>query len=100
VTEATRWLERHTAHAPPVLRERVRHWADRETAGELPARLAEAGFRALAEVERHPGDRSAALDLLAADALVTLALLAEAERAPASLHAFAGRMLARAAAPA
>lgn len=99
MSETTRWLERHTAHAPPVLRERVTHYAAAVTTGDLPARLAEAGFRALAEVERHPGDRSAALDLLAADALATLALLAQAEHEPSGLHAFAGRMLARAASP-
>ncbi|HEX5819802.1 MAG TPA: hypothetical protein VFY20_13030 [Gemmatimonadales bacterium] len=88
-----RWLERHTAHAPPVLRERVMHYAGGDADGELPAHLADAGVRALASVENHPGDRSAALDLLAADALVTLALLAQAQADPSRLHAFAGSML-------
>jgi hypothetical protein len=91
-----RWLERHMAHAPPVLRERVMHYAGAPAAGTLPAHLAGAGVRALASVERHPGDRSAALDLLAADALVTLALLAQAQLDAANLHAFAGTMLQRA----
>lgn len=93
MNEDFRWLGRHTAQAPPVLRERVMHYADGPSAGELPARLAEAGVRALASVENHPGDRSAALDLLAADALVTLALLAQAQADPSRLHAFAGSML-------
>lgn len=87
------WLERHTANAPPVLRERVLHYAGAPAAGELPAHLADAGVRALASVEKHPGDRSAALDLLAADALVTLALLAQAQADASNLHAFAGTML-------
>jgi len=93
VSDGLRWLERHTANAPPVLRERVMHYAGAPAAGALPAHLAEAGVRALASVERHPGDRSAALDLLAADALVTLALLAQAQADASNLHAFAGTML-------
>ena len=88
-----RWLERHTAQAPPALRERVLRYAEGADAGSLPARLADAGATALASVERHPGDRSAALDLLAADALVTLALLAQAQHDASRLHAFAGSML-------
>ena len=88
-----RWLERHTAQAPPRLRERVMHFAGGAAAGSLPVRLADAGVSALASVERHPGDRSAALDLLAADALVTLALLAQAQLDASRLHAFAGSML-------
>ncbi|MFL5507057.1 MAG: hypothetical protein ACJ8AU_09250 [Gemmatimonadales bacterium] len=88
-----RWLERHTAQAPPTLRERVMRYAGEAKAGTLPARLAAAGVSALAWVESHPGDRSAALDLLAADALVTLALLAQAQQDATRLHAFAGSML-------
>jgi hypothetical protein len=93
VNDDRRWLEQHTAQAPPVLRERVMHYAGGPSAGDLPVRLAEAGVCALASVENHPGDRSAALDLLAADALVTLALLAQAQADPSRLHAFAGSML-------
>jgi len=93
VNDDRRWLERHTAQAPPRLRERVMRYADDSEAGALPARLAAAGVSALASVESHPGDRSAALDLLAADALVTLALLAQAQQDASRLHAFAGSML-------
>jgi hypothetical protein len=93
VNEALSWLDRHTANAPMVLRERVLHYAGAAAAGALPALLADAGVRALASVERHPGDRTAALDLLAADALVTLALLAQAQADASNLHAFAGTML-------
>ena len=93
MSEGLRWLERHTAHAPPVLRERVMHYAGAPPSDELPAHLADAGVRALVSVEKHPGDRSAALDLLAADALVTLALLAQAQADASNLHAFAGTML-------
>lgn len=96
MSDDRRWLERHTANAPPVLRERVLHYAGAPAAGALPAHLAEAGVRALASVENHLGDRSAALDLLAADALVTLALLAQAQADASNLHAFAGTMLRRA----
>jgi hypothetical protein len=96
---ARAWLERHTAHAPPVLRERVMHYAADAPGDALPAHLAAAGVRALAAVEGHPGDRSAALDLLAADALVTLALLAQAQRDPAALSRFAGDMLRSATTP-
>ncbi len=96
MSEGLRWLERHTAHAPPVLRDRVLHYAGAPTAGDLAVHLAEAGVRALASVEKQPGDRSAALDLLAADALVTLALLAQAQADASKLHAFAGTMLRRA----
>jgi hypothetical protein len=97
VNDDLSWLELHTAHAPPVLRERVMHYADEPAERELPARLADAGMRALAAVESHPGDRSAALDLLAADALLTLALLAQAQRDASRLHAFAGSVLSTAA---
>ena len=93
MNEDAGWLHRHTAEAPPVLRQRVMHYAGGSADGELPARLADAGVRALAAVESHPGDRSAALDLLAADALVTLALLAQAQLDASRLHAFAGSML-------
>lgn len=93
MSEGLRWLERHTANAPPVLRERVMHYAGAPPTDALPAHLAGAGVRALASVEKHPGDRSAALDLLAADALVTLALLAQAHADASNLHAFAGTML-------
>jgi hypothetical protein len=96
VSDADVWLARHTAEAPPVLRERVMHYAKGSAPGALPRHLADAGVRALAAVEGHPGDRSAALDLLAADALVTLALLAQAQQDPAGLRRFAGDMLRRA----
>jgi hypothetical protein len=90
----TRWLDRHTAAAPPALRERVYEYVGRIAGpAELPAALAAAGDAALASVLAHPGDRSVALDLLAADALVTLALLAQAETAPERLEAFADRLL-------
>jgi hypothetical protein len=97
VNDDLSWLELHTAHAPPVLRERVMHYADEPAERDLPARLADAGMRALAAVESHPGDRSAALDLLAADALVTYAfelLAAEPER----LETVAGAAMRRIAA--
>ena len=90
------WLERHAAHAPPVLRDRVKEFLAAAPAGALPGRLSAAGAAALASAEARLEDRAAALDLLAADALVTLALLAEAQREPAGLHAFAGAMLRRA----
>ena len=93
MNDARAWLERHTAQAPPVLRQRVLHYAGEPPAGSLAEHLADAGVRALAAVEGHPGDRSAALDLLAADALVTLALLAQSQQDPAGLHRFAGDML-------
>jgi len=93
VNDTRRWLDRHTANAPPVLRSRVLRYADTPMRGELATHLADAGVRALAEVEAHPGDRSAALDLLAADALVTLALLAQAQQDPSGLHRFAGELL-------
>lgn len=96
MSEGLRWLERHTAQAPPVLRDRVLQYAGAPAAGDLAVHLAEAGVRALASVEQQPSDRSAALDLLAADALVTLALLAQAQADASKLHAFAGTMLRRA----
>jgi hypothetical protein len=64
----------------------------------LPARLADAGQRALGSVECSAGDRASALDLLAADALVTLALLAQAQVAPARLAEFSRGLLPGAAA--
>jgi len=93
VSDTRAWLERHTSNAPPALRARVLGYASAPMPGGLAAHLADAGARALAEVEAHPGDRSAALDLLAADALVTLALLAQAQQDPGGLHRFAGELL-------
>ena len=90
----TAWLERHTAAAPPALRDRVReHALARPGNQAAPATLALAGREALEQVVSHPGDRSVALDLLAADALITLALLAQAQEAPGDLGAFAASIL-------
>lgn len=92
---AAEWAARRSAHAPPVLRERVLAHAARAPGGlPAPEALAAAARAALADVEAHAGDRSAALDLLAADALITLALLAQAEREPARLREFAAALLA------
>ncbi|MGN6391396.1 MAG: hypothetical protein ACTHM9_03970 [Gemmatimonadales bacterium] len=92
---SARWLERHTAHAPPALRARVYEYAATQASDGTaePAALACAGQEALGRVLEHPGDRSVALDLLAADALITLALLAQAQRAPAELGVFATTLL-------
>lgn len=92
------WLERHTAQAPPALRQRVRERALAEAAASdaaIAELLAAAGIRLLEAVVQHEGDRTVALDLLAADALVTLALLARAEAAPAELGAFAAGLVER-----
>jgi hypothetical protein len=83
------WLDRHTAHAPSALRNRVHSYVDGSTAGSLPVQLSAAADMALTRVLAHPGDRSVALDLLAADALITLALLAQAQAAPERLEEFA-----------
>ena len=88
------WLDRHTAAAPPALRERVRDYVAAGSADDRVAQaLARAGARALEHVVAHPGDRSVALDLLAADALITLALLAQAQERPAELETFATSLL-------
>jgi hypothetical protein len=92
---AGEWLRRHTADAPPALRQRVFEHATAITeSASLADHLALAAERVLAIVEEHPGDRSIALDLLAADALITLALLAQAETAPGDLGKFAQGLLA------
>ena len=86
------WLERHTRHAPPALRDRVTAYAA-EAGGSSPDALASAGQRALSQVLAHAGDRRVALDLLAADGLITLALLAQAEHSPQQLRQFAASLL-------
>lgn len=84
------WLDRHTAAAPSVLRDRVHEHARAvATDGPIPVILAAAAQGALDQVLSHPGDRSVALDLLAADALITLALLAQAQERPTDLGGFA-----------
>ncbi|MEZ0334557.1 MAG: hypothetical protein ACAI18_11150 [Gemmatimonadales bacterium] len=87
------WLDRHTRHAPSVLRSRVLDYTAGAEDDDLAGSLAEAGRRALDQVVAHPGDRSVALDLLAADALITLALLAEAQRHPERLGEFAAGLI-------
>ena len=84
------WLDRHTAAAPAVLRDRVVAHVQRvPLAVSDAALLAQAAAGALERVVERPGDRSVALDLLAADGLITLALLRQSEVEPAGLAAFA-----------
>lgn len=97
--EPADWVDRHTSHAPTMLRARVREYALRATGDSLPDLLASAGQSALTRVLAHAGDRSSALDLLAADALITLALLAQAEIDPARLEQFATAVLRAARTP-
>lgn len=87
------WLERETARAPHILRDRVLSHAASGTPAASPEALAASARRALDRVLALGGDRSVALDLLAADALVTLALLAQAQQAPERLAAFAATVL-------
>lgn len=92
---ARAWLDHHTVHAPPVLRERVkRHVAAVSATGTVADILARASRFALNQVAAHPdGGRSIALDLLAADALITLALLAQSQVSPDRLEMFASDLL-------
>jgi len=84
------WLDRRTAAAPAVLRDRIfAHVGRVPSAGSDAALLATAASGALEHVVERPGDRSVALDLLAADGLITLALLRQSEVEPARLAAFA-----------
>ena len=79
------WFAELTVRAPEALRARVEEYFVATGDGDLAARLATAGDRALSAATKAGARRVAALDLLAADALITLALLLQAERGPASL---------------
>ena len=88
------WIDRRTAAAPPVLRERVAALtaALRERT-DLASALAQAGRATVEQVIVSAGDRREALNLLAADGLVTLSLLAQAETEPSGLARWSATLL-------
>ena len=88
------WLDRRTASAPLVLRERVAALtAALRGRTDLASALAQAGRATVEQVIVSAGDRREALNLLAADGLVTLSLLAQAETDPAGLARWSTTLL-------